>query len=165
MKKIVQGVAGQLGKLALDTTIEAVKEPLGLEKLTGSSSNPQGQSQAPGKPGAKKTDFTQMMKKDQVKSGAEIANLRVQLSKGEGGAVGPVRNVEKEIREVRMKKEKMLEEKERELLAQVEQKRKEEEALAEQDAMPVSSRPKRGSALARGKSKQGTRETDMRRSV
>ncbi len=165
MKKIIKGAAGQLGKLVLDTAVKTATEPLGLDELAGSSS-PSGQSPSPSQAAANKPNIAQMLKNDQVQSGAEMEALRKQLGQTDQASQGGgVRNVEREIQEVRAKKKQLFEEKEKELLAQLEEKRKEEEVLAQQDALPVSSRPQRGSALSRGKGKKGTKETDMRRSV
>ncbi len=153
MKNIAKGVAGQLGRLTLDTAVKAVAEPLGLEKLTGSTSS-----------AASKPNISQLIKTDQAQSGAEIEALRKQLNQtNQVSQGGGVRDLEKEIQQVRAKKEQLFEQKERELKKEKEKKREEEEELVQQDALPVSSRPKRGSALVKGK--KGTQETDLRRSV
>ncbi|MFH1601600.1 MAG: hypothetical protein ABIB61_01450 [Candidatus Shapirobacteria bacterium] len=146
MQKTIKNVAGQLESLVMESTAKAATEPLGIDKLGGSGTGP----------AAKKADpnLVQMVKNDQARSQSEINQLRGELTG---------RNVEKEIKEVREKKEQLLDEKEKQLLADMQKEREREEELALQDIPETSSRPKMGSALAKGS--KGTKEVDMRRSV
>lgn len=146
MQKIIKNAASQLGSLVMESTAKAATEPLGIDKLGSSSSSP----------AANKADsnLAQMARNDQVQSQNEINELKRNLAG---------RDVEKEIKIVKEKRERLLDEKEKQLLADMQKEREKEEEQALQDVPITSSRPKMGSALAQGG--KGTKEVDMRRSV
>jgi len=163
--QIVKKVIGGVGKLAKDTAVQAVKEPVAmLESVVGGSSGTKaGYSQKAGAGsvgGGKRVDFGQLVKQDQLKSQKEIERLRGELGKEK---VRKGRDVEGEVKQVRMKKKHEKEEKEK-LLEQLRYQRAKESEDARQESekiMPVGKKP-RGQAPWVQK---GTRETGQRRSV
>lgn len=140
------------GEVAGEATEQAAKivETAAEEIIGGSGSSGSDPSQS--------ADSRFLARAGDPNAGEEISRLRHQI--GEIGANGPKRDLEKEIgavREEKEEKEKKRKEEE-ELLRKIAQEREEEQRAAQTDALlATGSKPKRGSAFARDKTK-GTGE-------